>query len=45
MRSKRLVTDYLHDMLAYAEKAERFVAGLDFEDFQEAEQTVVLRFC
>lgn len=38
MKSKRIHTDYLRDMIEYAEKAERFVPGIQFEDFQNDEE-------
>lgn len=38
MKSDRTVSDYLRDMLAYAEKAEGFVAGVDFESFKDNEE-------
>ena len=40
MMAKRVYIDYLHDIQETAEKAERFVAGLDFKDFAEDEKTV-----
>ena len=41
MKSKRIHTDYLHDMKEYAEKAERFAKGLRFQDFKNDEQAVL----
>lgn len=41
MKPKRVYTDYLRDMVEYAEKAERFVRGVEFEDFQNDEQKVL----
>ena len=37
---KREYVDYLRDMLDAAEKAERFVAHMDFETFQKDDKTV-----
>jgi len=34
MRRKRDYTDYLRDILDAAQKAERFIAGVEFEAFQ-----------
>ena len=34
MRRKRDYTDYLRDILNAAQKAERFIAGVEFEAFQ-----------
>jgi len=39
MRSKRTYTDYLQDILEGAEKADRFVAGLDLEKFLSDDKT------
>ncbi len=39
MRSKREVTDYLRDILEAAEKAERFIAGMDVESFLKDDKT------
>jgi uncharacterized protein with HEPN domain len=33
MKSKRTYVDYLHDMLDHVQKAERFLAGVDFDTF------------
>jgi len=30
----RVYTDYLHDMLEAAQRAEQFITGLSFDDFQ-----------
>ncbi len=38
MRRRRLYADYLRDMLTYAERAESFVAGVDFDAFCKDEQ-------
>jgi uncharacterized protein with HEPN domain len=38
MTRKRVYTDYLQDIAHYAEKAEQFVAGLDFEHFAANEE-------
>ena len=38
MSARRDYTDFLRDILAYAEKAERFVRGIDFETFQKDEE-------
>lgn len=40
MRQKRVYTDYLQDMVEYARKAEEFVEGVDFEDFQNNEEKI-----
>ena len=41
MKPERLVTDYLHDILEYAEAAESFVAGCSsFEEFRGDRRTV-----
>ena len=40
MKRGRVYTDYLHDILTYAEKAESFVAGVDLETFQRNEEKV-----
>lgn len=43
MRSKRTYVDYLHDILDHAQKAERFVTGIDFEAFcANAEKTLAV---
>jgi uncharacterized protein with HEPN domain len=38
MKAHRDYKDYLRDILEYAEKAERFVQGLDFEAFERNEE-------
>ena len=38
MKPRRLVTDYLQDILDNAEKARRFVLGVNFEDFRADDQ-------
>jgi len=38
MSSRRDYTDYLRDILEYAEKAERFVESIDFEAFEANEE-------
>jgi uncharacterized protein with HEPN domain len=38
MKPPRLVTDYLQDILDNAEKARRFVQGVEFTAFREDEQ-------
>jgi uncharacterized protein with HEPN domain len=38
MKTHRNYTDYLRDILEYAEKAERFVEGLDFQAFERNEE-------
>ena len=38
MKPKRIHTDYLRDIIEYADKATRFVQGLDLETFQKDEQ-------
>lgn len=40
MRQRRVYTDYLQDMAEYARKAEKFVEGVDFEDFQNNEEKI-----
>jgi uncharacterized protein with HEPN domain len=40
MRSGRLVTDYLQDILDSAERARRFVQGVEYAAFREDEQKV-----
>jgi uncharacterized protein with HEPN domain len=40
MTSRRLVTDYLKDILDNAEKARRFVLGVEYAAFREDEQKV-----
>lgn len=39
-KPSREYTDYLQDMLEAAEKAERFLAGLDFETFQANDEKI-----
>ncbi|HLB12344.1 MAG TPA: hypothetical protein VJO15_05230 [Dehalococcoidia bacterium] len=39
MRRKREYSDFVRDMLVYAEKAERFVADMDLASFQADERT------
>lgn len=39
MKRGRNFTDYLHDILDAINKAEEFVQGLSFEDFQKDEKT------
>jgi uncharacterized protein with HEPN domain len=41
MTSARLVTDYLRDILEYAEKAQRFAQAVDWEKFQRNEEKVL----
>ncbi len=41
MRRKRDYTDYLRDSLDAAQKAERFIAGGEFEVFQANDEKVV----
>ena len=38
MTQRRLLTDYLRDIVEYSDKATRFVQGLDFETFRKDEQ-------
>jgi len=38
MKPRRLVTDYLQDILDNADKARRFVQGVDYEHFRDDEQ-------
>ena len=40
MKRGRVYTDYLSDILTYAEKAENFVAGIDLKTFQSNEEKV-----
>ena len=40
MRRKRDYTDYLRDILDAAQKAERFIAGVEFEAFQANDEKV-----
>ncbi len=40
MKRRREYTDYLRDMLDAAEKADRFVEGVSFEDFQNNDEKV-----
>ena len=40
MRRKRDYTDYLRDILEAAQKAERFIAGVEFEAFQANDEKV-----
>jgi len=40
MRPKREWTDYLRDILTHAEKAEQFVAGVEFETFRANDEKV-----
>ena len=40
MRRKRDYTDYLRDILDAAQKAERFIAGVEFEAFQTNDEKV-----
>jgi len=40
MKPRRLVTDYLQDILDNAEKARRFVLGVEYTAFREDEQKV-----
>jgi uncharacterized protein with HEPN domain len=39
MTGKRTYTDYLHDMLDYADQAEQFVAGMRYEQFETDRKT------
>ena len=39
MKPKRVYTDYLRDILDAAEKAERFVAGMDLAAFEADDKT------
>jgi uncharacterized protein with HEPN domain len=41
MKARREYGDYLHDMLEAARKAERFVAGVDFEGFASNDEKVL----
>jgi len=38
MKTQRNYTDYLRDILEYAEKAERLLEGLDFQAFERNEE-------
>ncbi len=38
MSSRRLYSDYLNDILNYAEKAEQFVQGVNLREFQHNEE-------
>lgn len=38
MKHKRVYTDYLKDIIHYAEKIEQFVVGLDFDHFASNEE-------
>lgn len=40
MSAKRVYTDYLQDIVDYAEKAMRFVRGVSFDDFGDNEEKV-----
>src|SRR6266702_8961226 len=40
MRRKRDYTDYVRDILDAAQKAERFIAGVEFEAFQANDEKV-----
>lgn len=40
MMVQRVYSDYLHDIQDAAEKAQRFVEGIDFEEFAKDEKTV-----
>lgn len=40
MRAKREYVDYVRDILDATEKAQLFVAGVDFESFQANEEKV-----
>ena len=40
MRRKRDYTDYVRDILDAAQKAERFIAGVEFEAFQAKDEKV-----
>lgn len=39
MKSKRVYTDYLRDILEACEKASQFVEGLSYETFRSDEKT------
>ncbi len=41
MKPPRVYIDYLRDMMEYAEKAERFVQGVGFEEFQNDERVLL----
>jgi uncharacterized protein with HEPN domain len=41
MSARRDYRDFLRDILAFAEKAERFVQGIDFQTFQEDEEKIL----
>ncbi len=40
MKPKRTYIDYLRDIIEHAEKAERFLQGVGFEEFKDNEQKV-----
>jgi uncharacterized protein with HEPN domain len=40
MSAKRVYTDYLQDIVDYAEKATRFVRGVSFDDFGDNEEKI-----
>ena len=40
MRGKRDSRDYIQDILQYAEKAERILSEIDFEEFAENEEII-----
>ncbi len=40
MSSKRVYTDYLNDIFNYAEKAQQFVQGVSFQEFQRNEEKI-----
>jgi uncharacterized protein with HEPN domain len=40
MSAKRVYTDYLQDIVDYAEKAMRFVRGVSFDDFGDNEEKI-----
>jgi|CXWL01.1.fsa_nt_gi uncharacterized protein with HEPN domain len=40
MKKRRVIVDYLQDMLDNAEKARRFVQGVEFEAFRDDEEKV-----
>ena len=41
MSAQRLYSDYIRDMIEYAEKAERFVQGVQFDDFANDEEKIL----
>lgn len=41
MTPKRDYTDYLRDVLYYSGAAQRFVAGMDFDEFADNEEKVL----